>query len=74
MKKEKEKEEDVDEDELLLHYASEDIAELKDMIRPEQVIFAIKSYIEDVSIETGGHHPPTPCDPFCYPDIILLFR
>ena len=53
MKKEKEKEEDVDEDELLLHYASEDIAELKDMIRPEQVIFAIKSYIEDVSIETG---------------------
>jgi hypothetical protein len=36
-KEEKKDEEEVDEDELLLHYASEDINELKDMIRPEQV-------------------------------------
>ena len=42
---------DMDEEELLLHYASEDISELKNMIRPEQVIAAVKSYIEDVSLE-----------------------
>ena len=41
----------MDEEELLLHYASEDISELKNMIRPEQVIAAVKSYIEDVSLE-----------------------
>ena len=41
----------MDEEELLLHYASGDISELKSMIRPEQVIAAVKSYIEDVSLE-----------------------
>jgi dynein regulatry complex protein 1 len=46
-------EEDMDEEELLLHYASEDISELKKMIRPEHVISAVKSYIEDVSLEGG---------------------
>lgn len=44
-------EEEMDEEELLLHYASGDISELKKMIRPEQVIAAVKSYIEDVSLE-----------------------
>lgn len=31
----------------------EDIAELRDMIRPEDVIAAVKAYIEDMSVEAG---------------------
>jgi hypothetical protein len=50
---EAEGDEDNDE-ELLLHYASEDVAELKDMIRPEDVINAIKAYIEDISVDAIG--------------------
>jgi len=45
----------VDEDntdhELLLHNAPEDVIELKNMIRAEHVIAAVKSYMEDISIE-----------------------
>ena len=53
-----EEEEEMDEEELLLHYASEDISELKKMIRPEHVISAVKSYIEDVSLEGGFSAAP----------------
>ena len=37
--------------ELLLHNAPEDVAELMDMIRPEDVIAAVKSYIEDATVD-----------------------
>jgi hypothetical protein len=40
-----------DELELRLHHESEDVAELKDMIRPEDVIAAVKAYIEDVMVD-----------------------
>jgi hypothetical protein len=45
---------ETNEEELLLHYASEDVAELKQMIRPEDVINAVKAYIEDVSVDVMG--------------------
>jgi hypothetical protein len=38
---------------LLLRDPPEDIAELRDMIRPEDVIAAVKAYIEDMSVEAG---------------------
>jgi dynein regulatory complex protein 1 len=44
-------EESVEEAELLLHNAPDDVAELKDMIKPEDVIAAVKAYIEDASVE-----------------------
>lgn len=43
-------EENGDED-LLLHNAPEDVAELRDMIRAEDVIAAVKAYIEDVMVD-----------------------
>jgi hypothetical protein len=38
---------------LLLKDPPEDIAELREMIRPEDVIAAVKAYIEDMSVEAG---------------------
>eukprot|EP01032_Pedospumella_encystans_P008838 gene8838-10452_t len=38
---------------LLLKDPPEDIAELRDMIKPEDVIAAVKAYIEDMSVEAG---------------------
>lgn len=38
---------------LLLKDPPEDIAELRDLIRPEDVIAAVKAYIEDMSVEAG---------------------
>eukprot|EP00601_Ochromonadales_sp_CCMP2298_P018871 CAMPEP_0173310360 /NCGR_PEP_ID=MMETSP1143-20121109/22863_1 /TAXON_ID=483371 /ORGANISM="non described non described, Strain CCMP2298" /LENGTH=703 /DNA_ID=CAMNT_0014252095 /DNA_START=18 /DNA_END=2126 /DNA_ORIENTATION=- len=38
---------------LLLKDPPEDIAELRDMIKPEDVIAAVKGYIEDMSVEAG---------------------
>lgn len=38
---------------LLLKNGPEEISALKDMIRPEDVISAVKSYIEDMSVEAG---------------------
>ena len=38
---------------LLLQDPPEDIAELRDMIKPEDVIAAVKAYIEDMSVEAG---------------------
>jgi dynein regulatory complex protein 1 len=38
---------------LLLNNAPEEVAHLKDMIRPEDVISAVKAYIEDMSVEAG---------------------
>lgn len=37
----------------LITNAPEDVIELRDMIRPEDVIAAVKAYLEDVSVETG---------------------
>jgi hypothetical protein len=39
------------EEELNLHHAPEDVAELRDMIRAEDVIAAVKAYIEDVMVD-----------------------
>ena len=44
---------------LLLNTAAEDIAELKDMIKPEDVILAVKTYIEDVNVESGPVGAPS---------------
>lgn len=38
---------------LLLTNAPDEVAQLKDMIKPEDVIAAVKAYIEDISVETG---------------------
>lgn len=38
---------------LLLRNGPEEVSSLKDMIRPEDVITAVKSYIEDMSVEAG---------------------
>jgi dynein regulatory complex protein 1 len=38
---------------LLLNNGPEEITHLKDMIRPEDVISAVKTYIEDMSVEAG---------------------
>jgi dynein regulatory complex protein 1 len=38
---------------LLLNNPPEEVAKLKDMIRPEDVIAAVKAYIEDMSVEAG---------------------
>lgn len=38
---------------LLLKDPPEDVAELRDMIKPEDVISAVKAYIEDMSVESG---------------------
>jgi dynein regulatry complex protein 1 len=38
---------------LLLQDPPEDVVELRDMIRPEDVIAAVKAYIEDMSVEAG---------------------
>lgn len=38
---------------LLLRNAPEEVAVLKDMIRPEDVISAVQAYIEDMSVEAG---------------------
>lgn len=46
-----EEEEENDESELLLFNAPEDVIELKDMIKAENVIAAVKAYMEDMSID-----------------------
>ncbi|RYG58440.1 hypothetical protein EON64_21325, partial [archaeon] len=38
---------------LLLRNSAEEVTKLKDMIRPEDVIAAVKAYIEDISVEAG---------------------
>jgi dynein regulatory complex protein 1 len=38
---------------LLVADAPEEVAQLRDMIKPEDVIAAVKAYIEDISVETG---------------------
>lgn len=38
---------------LLLNNPPEEVSTLKDMIRPEDVISAVKAYIEDMSVEAG---------------------
>ena len=38
---------------LLLKDPPEDVAELRDMIKPEDVIAAVRAYIEDMSVESG---------------------
>lgn len=38
---------------LLLKNGPEEVVNLKDMIRPEDVITAVKAYMEDMSVETG---------------------
>lgn len=38
---------------LLLKDPPEAVAELRDMIKPEDVISAVKAYIEDVTVESG---------------------
>jgi dynein regulatory complex protein 1 len=38
---------------LLITNAPEDVVELRDIIKPEDVIAAVKAYLEDVSVETG---------------------
>lgn len=38
---------------LLLQNAPDEVTHLKDMIRPEDVISAVKAYIEDMSVEAG---------------------
>ena len=43
------------EEELLLHNPPEDVAELKELIRSENVIAAVKQYIEDISVEVLMH-------------------
>jgi dynein regulatory complex protein 1 len=42
---------DEENNEQFLHNAPEDVAELRDMIRAEDVIAAVKSYIEDVMVD-----------------------
>jgi dynein regulatory complex protein 1 len=46
-------EDDFDSELILITNAPEDVLELRDMIRPEDVIAAVKAYLEDVSVETG---------------------
>lgn len=38
---------------LLLNNAPDEVTQLKDMIRPEDVIAAVQAYIEDMSVEAG---------------------
>lgn len=48
-----EAEEDYEGELMLLLNSAEDVAELKDMIKPEDVIAAVKTYIEDINVESG---------------------
>lgn len=44
---------------LLLSAAPEEVMELKDLIKPEDVILAVKTYIEDVNVESGPVGAPS---------------
>ena len=44
--------------ELTLHNAPEDVGELRDMISPEDVIIAVRTYIEDVSADAPSMAAP----------------
>ena len=48
-----ETEDDYESELMLLLNSSEDVAELRDMIKPEDVIAAVKTYIEDINVESG---------------------
>jgi len=48
-----ETEDDYESELILLLNSSEDVAELRDMIKPEDVIAAVKTYIEDINVESG---------------------
>lgn len=46
-------EDDYESELMLLLDSSDDVAELRDMIKPEDVIAAVKTYIEDINVESG---------------------
>jgi hypothetical protein len=54
-----ENEDDFESELLLILNSPEDVAELKDMIKPEDVIAAVKTYIEDVNVESGPVGAPS---------------
>ena len=47
------------EHELQLQYPAEDIAELRDMISPEDVVDAVQNFLEDMSAEAPTSAPPS---------------